>query len=339
MAYGIKALRKINLGLEGTKGTAVLATKTWRGEGVLKDDRTIEFVNEDIGTYMGLGRTYIPKLHATLTLDETPATFEQLPLILAAAINGTVAGTQEGGATGSGYLYTYAVPPVATANVIKTYTIEMGDNVRADEMAYSYVNEFSLSGAGGESVMMGATFFGRQASDCELTSTATLVTVEEILFSKGNLYIDATTMGNGPVTAAWLGFSLTVPSGWQEIYSGDGNLYFSAHKYVGHKDNKITGELTLEHDAIGEQEINAARAETTRKIRMTWVGGALGTQGTSTYTYKTLTIQGLIKYTDVPELGDQDGDDIVVLPFEVISDGSATALEIEIVSETSAVIA
>lgn len=336
MTYGIKALRKIQMGLEATKGTAIAGTRVWRGEGVLDDDLTIEFVNEDIGEYIGEGRTYIPKKHAVLTLDETPATFEQLPIILGAAIEDKVAGTRVAAPAVDVYHYIYDVPMTA-ANDIKTYTIEMGDNVRADEMSYAFVDEFSLSGAPGEAVMVGATFFGREATDCEFAAGATLPAVEEILFSKGRLYIDATTIGTTVVTAGWLGFSLTVPSGWREIFSGDGNLYFSAHKFVGHKDRKITGELILEHDAIGEAEINAARAETTRKIRMEWQGSMFTTAGSS-YTYKELIVDAIIKYTDVPPLADQDGDDIVTLPFEVIYDGSSLAMQVMVVNALSSTI-
>jgi len=314
MAAGIKALRKIQFGKETTMGTAVVCSTIWRGEGLLVDDRVIEMPAEDIGAYEGYGRAYVPKLHATLTLDETPATFEQLPLLLEGAIKAVTTGVTDTG--GSGKVYAYPAPSTA-ANTILTYTIEGGDNQRADEMEYSHVGSFSLSGAKGEAVMMSGELRGRQATDAEFTGTATLPTVEEILFQKGELYIDATTIGTTQKTQTWLGFSLEWPSGWKEVFTGDGNLYFTKLEYVGHKDDPITGELVLEHDSVAEAEIAAARAQTARLIRMLFQGTALTTAG-SAYTYKTLNIDLAVKYTSVPEVGDEDGDDIVTLPFQVI---------------------
>lgn len=335
MAYGIVAGRKIAFGLEATAGTPVAASKVWRGTGLIDDDMTIEWVDEYTGDYIGLGHSYVPLKHAIMNLDETTATFEQLPILLAACIEDKVAGSQTDGV--GPYIYQYDIP-ITAANAIKTYTIEAGDNVRADEMEYSFVDEMTLSGAGGEAVMVAATLFGRQATDAEFTGAATVDTVEEILFSKGRLYIDTTTIGTTIVTAGWLGFNLTIPSGWKEIVSGDGNLYFSALKFIGHKDRKITGELILEHDDVGVAEVGFAKARTARKIRMTFYGNAVTTQGTTIYTWKMLNIDAVIKYTDVPELGDQEGDDIVTLPFEVIYDNSSLAMQVKVVNNLDAVI-
>ena len=336
MAAGIKALRKIQFGKETVQGTAVVCSTIWRGEGVLVDDRTIELPAEDVGTYESYGRTYIPMLHATIALKETPATFEQLPLLLEIGVKAVTTGVTDTG--GSGKIYAYPAP-VTAANTLLTCTIEGGDNQRADEMEFSHAESISLSGAKGEAVMMSAKLRGRQATDSEFTGTATLPTVEEILFGKGKLYIDATTIGTTQKTQTWLGFKLDWPTGWKEVFTGDGNLYFAKLEYTGHQAKKpITGELVLEHDTTGEAEINAARAKTTRLIRMQFDGNALTTAG-SAYTYKALRIDLAVKYTGVPEVGDQDGDDIVTLPFQVVYASAASlAAQITVVNELAAII-
>jgi hypothetical protein len=316
---GVKALRKIQMGQETTAGTAVVATTVWRGMGVLKDDRELVQPDEDIGLLVKGDRIYVPRLGATLAMDEVEATFEQLPYLLAASIEKTVTGAADGG--GSGKIYQFDVA-TTVANAVQTFTIEMGDDQRVDEVEYAYVEKFTLSGSKGEAVMMGADWRGRQATDCEFTGSVSAPTVEEILFSKGKLYIDPTTIGTTQKTATWLGFSLDVPGGWKAVYTGDGALYFTQTVYKGHKDEPITGEITLEHDATAEAEIAAARAGTLRLIRMTFDGTALTTAGTS-YTYKTLKVDMAVKYTDVPELGDEDEDDIVALPFEVVYNSTA----------------
>ena len=310
---GIKALRKIQFGKEADSGTAVVCSTIWRGEGVLTDEKAPSFVAEDIGNYEGQGRVYFPKIHAIVDLDETPATFEQFPLLAECTIKAVTTGVTDTG--GSGKIYTYTIP-TTTPNALLTYTIEAGDNNRVDEMELSHGASFTLSGAKGEAVMMAGTLRARQATDSDFTTTATLPTVEEILFQKGKLYIDPTTIGTTQKTGTWLGFSLDWPSGWKEVFSGDGNLYFTRLEYVGHQENPITGELILEHDATAETEITAARAGTLRLVRMIFEGTALTTVG-SAYTYKTLQVDLGIKYTAVPPIGDEDGDDIVTLPFQV----------------------
>ena len=51
---GVKALRKVQLGLESTKGTAVAATALWRGTGTIEDKREVVFPDEDIGYLSGV---------------------------------------------------------------------------------------------------------------------------------------------------------------------------------------------------------------------------------------------------------------------------------------------
>lgn len=315
---GVKALRKIQIGQETTAGTAVVATTIWRGEGVLTDERTIEFPAEDIGLYASAGRAYIPQIGATLSLDETPATFEQLVYVLSGAISKVTTGVTD--TAGSGKIWTYTVASTAPPTV-QTYTIEMGDDQRVDEMEYAYVEKLTLSGAKGEAVMMAADWRGRQATDTDFTGSVAIPTVEEILFSKGKLYIDPTTIGSTQKTATWLGFNLEIPSGWKAVWTGDGNLYFTQMVYKGTREDEITGELTLEHDATAEAEITAARAGTLRLVRLLFNGTALTTA--ATYTYKTLKIDMAIKYTEIPALEDEDEDDVVTLPFKVVYSSTA----------------
>ncbi len=329
MVAGVKALRRIQIGKETTAGTAVNATTIWRGEGVLQDERELVWVPEDVGLLVPTDRLYVPKYGATVTLDETPATFEQLPYLLIASLAGITTGTTDTG--GSGKIWTFDAP-TTQAPTIKTLTIEAGDNIRADDMEYAYVESLTLSGAAGEGVMMGATLRGRQATDSEFTGSLAIPAVEEILFGKGKLYIDDTTMGTTQKTETWLGFSLTIPSSWKAVYTGDGNLYFTKIEYVGHRQSPITGEITLEHDATAEAEIGKARNQTTRLIRMEFQGSALTTAGT--YTYKTLRLDLPVIYTAVPALEDMDGDDIVTFPFQVSYGATGSqAPQITIVNE------
>jgi len=132
---GIKALRSIRLGKETTAGTAVAATTYWRGEGTIEDQREVVFPNEDVGYLSGVDRSYIPKKLAAIAFDSTPATFEQLPIILQAGVKTVAAATDTGG---SGKVYAFTFPTTA-ANLFSKYTIEGGDDSGGEEMQYSFV--------------------------------------------------------------------------------------------------------------------------------------------------------------------------------------------------------
>jgi hypothetical protein len=302
---GSKALRKIQLGHESTAaGTAIAATVMWRGEGTVQDTQEVVHPPEDVGNLMGYDRTYIPTVGAEITFDETPATFEHLPYILEAGVE-TETPTQDG--SGSDYIYTYNFPTTAQ-RTIKTYTIEHGDDQQAEEVAYCFVREFSLTGAVSEALMMSATWEGRETDTTTYTSL-TPVTVEEILFQKGEVYIDG--VSTFPATTkksnTFVSMELSVTTGHVAYRVGDGNLYFSASKQI---QPEVTLGVTFEHDSTAVAEIAAWRAETPRSIRIEFTGAAVETAGT-TYSNKQLFIDLVGKWETFSSLEDNDGNDVV----------------------------
>lgn len=306
---GIKKLRKVLLGRETTAGTEVDATDTWRGPGMIEDQLDAVFPEEDVGYLIGVGRYYIPKKQGALTMDDTPATFEQILHVFEAGIK-TATPSQDG--TGSGYIYDYAFP-TTTANTIKTYTIESGDNQQAELMLYSFVESFNLSGSAGEAVMLTSDWIGQQVSTGTFTAAVAVPAVEEILFQKGTLYIDDDdgTIGTTQVTNTWLSFDLDVTTGWMPVYTGDGSLYFSFNKNIG---PEVSAEITFEHDATAVAEKAKWRAEGGRLIRMKFEGTAFTTAGTS-YTYPTLMIDLPGYWESFDTIDEQDGNDIVTGTF------------------------
>jgi len=328
---GVKALRKIQLGDESPAGTAVAASTIWRGLGAIEDQREVVFAEEDVGVLPGVDRTYTPKLLAALAMEETEATFEQLPYILEAGVK-SVSGVKDG--DGSGYAYTFAFPTTA-ANTPLTYTIEMGDNQAVEEMEYSFVQEFTLSGAVGEALKMSATWVGRQVSTSSFTGALSIPTVEEILFQKGVLYIDDTggSIGDGLVSNSLIAMSLNVTTGFVPLFAADGELYFSVHKQVA---PEVTLDLTFEHDATAVAAKVDWRAETTQLIRLLFQGTALETAGT-TYTYKTLNIDLAGKWKMIDAIGDQDGNDVVTGHLRArYSSADTLFAEVIVVNELSA---
>lgn len=303
---GVKLLRKMQLGLEAAtaQGTAVAATTIWRGMGTLEDMTEVVFPEEEVGYIGGTDRSYVPRVGATINMDDIEATFEQLPYILNAAIC-TAAASADGAGTGKIYEYPFATTALPT---IDTYTIEGGDNQQAEEAEYCFVKSFSLSGSPGEAIMMSAEWEGRQVTPTTYTGALSLPTVEEILFSKGTLYIDAATaaIGTTAVSDTLLGMTLNFNTGIIAKRMPNNQLYFATHQFTM---PEVTLDLTFEHNTSAVAEKAAWKAETPRQIKLVFAGSALTTA--ATYTYKTLAIELVGKWTKFNPLGDLDGNDII----------------------------
>jgi hypothetical protein len=348
MTYGIKALRRIQMGREVTPGTIVAATTVWRGEGTIEDTRVIEFPVEDVGIIPILTRNYSPLLGAKLALSSTPATFEQLPHIFEMAVKLTTGGTSDT-TGGSGYTYTYIMPrtstefmyiaPSTSGNPIKSYTIEGGDNNQAEVMNFSYVTDFELSFKSGEAVKISATLMGRQVALQAFTSSTitSIPTVFEILTSKGTIFVDSSTgtIGTTQITNEILSGSLKVKTGLVAIPTADGSLTFS---FIKGTRPDVTLELTFEHSTFAIAEKVFWRSGTARQYRLKFAGNALTSTGASLYGTKALVIDLCGMYEKFSALEDQDGDDTITATFKAAYNATANLFaKFVVINELSAV--
>lgn len=313
MANGIKALRQIQICREDTQGSATTDFYVWRGTGTLEDSRESVWPEEDIGIFGGTDRQYFPKLAATLEMDDVEATFEQLPHIFDAGIRYAAPTTD----TGSGYIRSWSEPIVssdaAESTDLVTYSFKCGDNNEVEAFSFGFITEFALSGNAGEAWMVKSTWTGREVStDNDGFNTVTAPEVEEILFSKTKLYIDAAdgTLGGTLISNTLIGATLEVTTGWQAVHTGSGRLDLSFVKQVK---PEIKLDITFEHNATASAEKTAWRNGTARQIRLLCEGSALTSSGT--YTYKTLQIDLAGKWDTFEKLDEQDGNDIVTGHF------------------------
>ncbi len=332
---GVKKLRRLQMGREGTPGSAVEATDTWRGTGTIEDGTVVIFPDEDVGLYPQTTRSYIPSKVARLTMDETPATFKQIRHIFEAGIQTAVSSADGAGA---GWKWSYPLPSTVS-DTLKTYTIEGGDNIECEEMEYAFVEHFNLSGAPGEAVMLTADWVGRQVSTSVFTSTATclLPAVEEILFSLGKIYIDNDTLTatetRNQLTNTWLEFNLDVVTGWQPVTTGDGALYFT---YIKNVKPEVTLDVVFEHNAAALVEKDDWKTQQGKVLRMTFLGSTF-TAGTS-FENETLRIDLAGKFEKFEKIGERAGNDVLEATFKAgYSSVSATFAEFFMVVSDSAV--
>ena len=304
MAYGSYTYNRVQLGKETTSGTAVSCDVIWRGPyGDIEDARTRNIVEEQVGLIAVSERSYDSQIAAMLSMPETEFTFEQAPHIFEASIGAATTG----GTTGA-YTYTYALPQSNTLNTLSTYTIEAGNAVVTGdvrEMEYSFVESWTLSGRQGEAWKISANWRGRQVSESSFTGALSLQTVEEALFSKTSLFIDATggTIGSTQETGVLVAASFDFTSGVVPVFTGDGQLYFTAHKFIRPALN-FTITLELEStDTTVKEERDAYEANSIRLIQ-------LNCDGTSN---RNLTIDMAAKYDSVGTYQDDNGNTTVQL--------------------------
>lgn len=273
MTYGVYSANVMQFGRESTAGTAVPATGIWRGPATdIEDGRVIYHPGkeESVGLLVPTDRTYVGQLLAMLAMPETELTFEQLPHILEAGIKTATP-------SGAGpYMRAYN-RAVAAVPAIKTYTLEAGNVVAGDvhEMEYGFVESFTLSGKQGEAWKVSANWRGRQKTSTTLTSALSLAAVEEALFSKTSLYIDASggTIGSTQKAGVLLEASIQVNTGIQAVFTGDGQLYFSGLKFTK---PSLEYSITMELEAGGAvgAERTAHRNQALRLIRLNCPGSS-----------------------------------------------------------------
>jgi hypothetical protein len=306
--YGApKGSRKIQLGQETVKGTKVNATTVWRGEGTIENGLEVVFPNEDVGILGGTDRAYIPAKGAMLDMESTPATFEQLGHILQCAIR-DVEPVADG--SGSGQIWQWDFPTTA-GHTIQTCTIEGGDSNGEEEFGYGFVTNLTLEGVQREALMKAASWIGQTVTPGTYTPDVVIPTVEEILASKGRLYIDAASGSFGATTVSntLLDYRLGYVTGRQGVDTGEGELHFSFDKYQD-KSEELLVDVVFEHNATSIAEKAAWEANTPRLLRYKVEGEALTTAGT-TYTNKTLIIDLAGKWEKFEKLGERNGNDIV----------------------------
>jgi hypothetical protein len=307
---GVLSLSGNQWGKEVTPGTRVAATHIIRSPMFWPEDtREVVRTPEDVAIMGGVTRTHIPYVEAKLVLPETVINFEQLPIFLSAGIKNVVTGVADG--VGTGKIYAYPLP-LLSANSIQTWTAEGFDDNQEYEVGYVFFTEYTFKGASKGAWTIAGNLMGQEVATSTKTGALTLTSVEDVLFQKTKLYLDALggTIGTTEKAGTIIGCEIKLITGWMPYYTGGSNLYFYGIKNVGWA---LTGKLTLEHDATLTAEYANLKNETGRLMRLESRCSALGTPGS--HTYKTLRFDLPIKFTKYGALGSQDGNNNGTLDF------------------------
>jgi len=303
-----RMLRKLQLGAESTAGTLATMTTLWRGpsEG-LRDDRELTWVPEDIGVLAHSARSYYGKLLGGFRLLETPLTFEQAGYVFQAGIKKVATPTSDGAGSGKVWGYDFAT---SASNTVQTYSVEGGDDAKAENAKYGFCTNFEINGEVGQALMLAADWATHgPAPIADFTGSIAVPTVEEVLFHTGKLYIDdasgnfGTTLKSDTLVA----MSCKVTTGLTPRHTASGSLEYSGIN-VGVPEIEL--EVTFEHNATAVAEKANWRSRKERLIQLAFGGAALTTAGTA-YTYKTFKMDIAGQWSKFDVLDEINGNDVV----------------------------
>jgi hypothetical protein len=311
---GLVAFRKLQMGLESTRGTSVAADKKLIGTLFATTDKPAYRPLDDRGSLAEFRRS-VAVSQSTRLRYEGDATYEQLIHFLSMGLKGGVSPAS----TGSNRVWTFT-PNLTSANSQNAYTFEFGDDQQEWECSFVMVENIELGVTLDEVVSLRVDMFGQYATKSTFTSLSDPV-VNEIVANKLNVWIDGTyaNLGSTAKDSLVVGATIRMSTGISPVKYADGSLDFSS--FV-EKRRHLEIDLDLLMNADGETEWDAFSAQTDRAIRLKFTGG-VASAGENYY----LEVNAFGQYTSPPELfTDRDGENVFRLTFASHEDSSGNEM-------------
>ena len=240
MSTAIKGLRRVQIGVETTRGTPVAATRRmFLTEGELRIIQEAEEYNDEIqGTLArAASKPTIWREHTEADLT-MPLDFDQILLALEAGMKGGITPTQPGGA-GPAELWTYT-PSVTADPAPKAFTLEWathdGTNEESDESSYGIVTGFEITaGDDGLSQLVINVEARKAKASASTAALAVPTTLERVPVGLWTLFNDTTWGGLGgtQITEQISNIKIT----WgdfirpERYHDGRADLDFSKYEY------------------------------------------------------------------------------------------------------------
>lgn len=215
------ALTRLQAGIESAFGTPVAATrKQYEIGGPPKEIRELEYVPQARANFVANYDSIETHFHAALDLEAPALSFTDLAFWAELFLQG---GVTAGAAPG--YLRTYN--GVATANDLKSATIEGGDNISGFRMSGAVGKSLEISGKGGTSptpITAKYSLMGVDADDQAFTAALADRNQVYMRFRDTAVTIDATAgaLGTTPLTATLMGFAIKLDNSPALLFFGDG---------------------------------------------------------------------------------------------------------------------
>ena len=315
MAGGRKKARRIQLGRQSAVDTEVNATYKYPGTGTILDDIVVAQIDQDVGIASGTTEVNIPMKGGILALGPDVASFEQILHILEMSIKTATPAID--GTGNDPYIYTYAFP-TTSANTVKQYTVEAGDDVQEEQFLNAFCQDWTLSGSGRNPYQLSANLRGGTVSPGTYTTDPGLSARNNMNFGMTKIYIDDVTETGGPGTTiksnTVRGVNFKYTSSIKAKDTADGRLDFSFVQDT--MDYVATAEVEFEHDSIAVAEIAKYRAGTPRLLQIKIEGSTAFANVGTTYSVPTMLINLPGIWMNFGKIGENNGNDIVSGTFE-----------------------
>lgn len=226
-------LKKIQVGLESTKGTPVAATAILLGEHpTIPTDRRPQRVVEDT-PYRGEAiRHRTDTILVSDSLRFPNAYYQLIPWLFSVGLKGNVTPAEQTPAQ-SDYLWDHS-PSETASNSPDSLTLELGDELQAYEIEYVQIERIRISGnipqdGGVAPVSIEVDYYGRQVTPTTFTGALSVPANERINAKLARAYIDTSWAGVGGTELAGLRrFEIEIMTGLHPDSSGSADKTFTS---------------------------------------------------------------------------------------------------------------
>lgn len=326
MSSGIKILETVQVGKEGTKGTAVDATRRIIADARYRRMQEVyEFTEQNSGVFARVPRQGVITRHSSQIELTTPLDFQQILLPLLSGMVGGVTGT----GAGADKTWTFT-PSTATPPALDSYTVEYVERSPDDnaemEFTYGITDELEITATDDSVPELRWRMFGRQTADGTMTGSLLVPTLTYAPNPRWAVYMDDTWAGLGgtQISAQVYGFRFTYRNAVHPGYYLDNRsaLDFSTEEY-GRPEAEL--ELDVVHDPDAASFVQTEEADKTsqnlRFIRCLLTGASLGGSAYSI----SLNMAGYHMSDSMEERGsDRDGNLTVRMHFGSAYDSTSS---------------
>jgi len=279
---GERAFSKIQWGKENpaARGTAVAADTMFLAGAhpPIAPDRTVEFIEDDIGVRVKSARARVDQYLVKDSLSFAHAYYQLLPILYSMSLKGNVTPAEQTSGEND-QLWDHS-PSLTATNSIDSGTLELGDDTEQYEREYMMIERLRIAGIiaqGAESSpqSIDVDYFARQTSISAFTTGVSVPTTEEINAKLTRFYLDTTWAGVGGTEKTGLvrSYDIEIMTGLHHKFMGGVNKFFDVH---GEGKIEVLVTLILEGNTDADAIYDAYLAKTLQVLEFNTSGGSIG---------------------------------------------------------------
>jgi hypothetical protein len=316
-------LRKVQAGLESTRGTSVAATRKVYAICSPSYEKPLAAMPDQTGTYAARRRPAYGRERVGLTATDA-VSYEDLAWWFQMALKGGVSGVA--GATTNAAAYTYTFSPSTATDDLKSATFEVGEPGNPYEIDQCMVNSWTLridpDNDAEPTWMLDLEMLGRTMTPTSYTAALADRTTELVLARGTKIYVDEPggTIGGTQVTGRLINASITGNNSLTYKAFMEDEAAMAANR-VGRGerfyDAQFTVEFDSDNDAMGFDNL---RAGTKRLIRIQREGAVVTGVGATAKKKVEIDMHG---YMSAISWGDRAGNMTATISLQAFYDAAA----------------